>query len=714
MGILSNNFAQIVPGAIISASYVSDIYDVLMGAEREDVMISGSLNITGSIYGTLIGTASIANTASYALFTNYVTVSSSYADNAGTASIALNAITASYAISASYEINYETSSSYAETASIANNAILSETASYVLNAVSSSFTTTAQTASYVEAAQTASYVLNSVSSSFANTASFITTAQTASYVLNAISASFVPGIPSFNFTQSLFVSPTGDDATAVIGDISKPYQSINTARNAAGSGSLIYVLPGTWSYNNTDAVGNPYSGANRNTLFNLWKNGVSYYFSPGAKITVLNETETDDLFLFMPTSSSLYETCNIFGQLEFEGSSIGADTFGGRVGFFGVTGTNVGVGYSFSAELKSMKSFSSEIICLENVSTGSGYQPSNISITADLIYKRRFAGQSGTLAGMLLRNTNAENYKFNVKRIESDYDPFFIRDVLNSNFIVDVNEIVSGTSLVFVRNAATGSIDFNAQAAYYGFSAFFSTNANSMTFNSNVSGLYNTTSTTNAVFALNVPGSARFTFNGNIYLTNNSGAGRPLMSVSSTTSNYIINANIHYTGSTTTTSTGISCTGGNIIFSGNVQGTYAGRFVTNTNGNVTIKNTYISSSANGMTLFNNTSTTTQGITSLLNSIVFVSSSTDLINGQYLRTNIMNSQIKNAGTASILSNSNANGSVQLHNSLLITSGSSTINITNTAPLVVSNTTSNTAVTASAIFGTITELTEANIL
>lgn len=48
MGVLSNNYAQIVPGALISASYVSDIYDVLMGTEREDIMLSGSLNITGS------------------------------------------------------------------------------------------------------------------------------------------------------------------------------------------------------------------------------------------------------------------------------------------------------------------------------------------------------------------------------------------------------------------------------------------------------------------------------------------------------------------------------------------------------------------------------------------------------------------------------------------------------------------------------------------
>jgi hypothetical protein len=81
MGVLSNNYTHIVPGALISASYVSDIYDVLMGTEREDIMLSGSLNVTGSIYGNLIGTASNAITASYVLniFSSSFSDSSSFA-----------------------------------------------------------------------------------------------------------------------------------------------------------------------------------------------------------------------------------------------------------------------------------------------------------------------------------------------------------------------------------------------------------------------------------------------------------------------------------------------------------------------------------------------------------------------------------------------------------------------------------------------------------
>ena len=73
MGVLSNNYAQIIPGALISASYVSDIYDVLLGTESETLRFVGSLTVTGSvtvtngIYGTLYGNASTSTSASYAV-----------------------------------------------------------------------------------------------------------------------------------------------------------------------------------------------------------------------------------------------------------------------------------------------------------------------------------------------------------------------------------------------------------------------------------------------------------------------------------------------------------------------------------------------------------------------------------------------------------------------------------------------------------------------
>lgn len=84
MGVLSNNRAQIVAGGLISASFVSDLYDVFTGAVTESISISGSLTVTGSIIGSLTGTAT---TASYVTGSNvnantgsfkYVTVSSKF------------------------------------------------------------------------------------------------------------------------------------------------------------------------------------------------------------------------------------------------------------------------------------------------------------------------------------------------------------------------------------------------------------------------------------------------------------------------------------------------------------------------------------------------------------------------------------------------------------------------------------------------------------
>lgn len=89
MGVLDDNRSQIVNGGLISASFVSDLYDVLTGNTLEDVSISGSLNITGSLIGNLTGTADTAS---------YVTLSqtASYIETAQTASYVANAISASY------------------------------------------------------------------------------------------------------------------------------------------------------------------------------------------------------------------------------------------------------------------------------------------------------------------------------------------------------------------------------------------------------------------------------------------------------------------------------------------------------------------------------------------------------------------------------------------------------------------------------------------
>jgi len=646
MGVLSNNFAQIVPGAIISASYVSDIYDVLMGAEREDVMLSGSLNVTGSIYGNLIGTASIANTASYALFTDYVTISSSYADSVGTASLALNAISASYAA-------------------------------------------IAQTASYVETAQTASYVTNAVSSSY------------------ALSASYVPGIPSFNLVNTIFVSPSGSDVTGTIGDISKPYQNLYTARNAASSGSLIYVFPGTWSYDNTNAAGNPYNGQ-IDSLVNLWKDNTYYYFSPGSKIFFYNQTVTgNDMYLFKSPGSG--STCIVRGDLEFSGSSTGADSFGGAVVFYE---PGIGDGCTFDCEVKSLTSKSHLIGTRGNTITGS---TSIIKITADEInytHTGNNVGQSGIGAPIVIRSTSDAQYYINARKVRSTYyRAIQIRDLTTSSIaVLNINciqNLGSNDAIVCEVNACPNIIANIDRCEYVGRPYETSANLSTFKFIGNI----------NWYEVGDVGIASKFTFGG-------SSQGTTILNgyynfkynrlpFSSTTSEKIyVNGTINFETANFTNVIFQNAGSGEINFNGNITGNFQGVVARPRTGKIIFNDSNIIPSITGG-LFISNDTTTTGTLNLKNTYALFNSTSDIINGQYVNLNLLNSQIKNLGTSSIIVNTTPSGSIQLHNSLLITSGSSTINITGVAPLVVSNTTSNTAITASVIYGTITELTEANI-
>jgi hypothetical protein len=205
-------------------------------------IITGSLNVTSGITGSLFGTASWANNAQTASYTLNV-LSASYATNSSTASYAQNANTASYVISSSFANNANTASyvlnavsasytNFASTASYVLNAISSSfasTASYVLNAVSasysvsSSFATNSATASYTNTAQTASYVI------LAQTASYVVTAQTASYVLNSVSSSFATNSTTASYVLNAISSSFATTASHVPNTIVQGGNSFNTA-----------------------------------------------------------------------------------------------------------------------------------------------------------------------------------------------------------------------------------------------------------------------------------------------------------------------------------------------------------------------------------------------------------------------------------------------------------------------------------------------------
>ena len=533
----------------------------------------------------------------------------------------------------------------------------------------------------------------------------------------------VSGISSgTNLSKTLFVDQNGNDGTAVKGDITKPYQNLYAAKSAATSGDTIHVLPGTWSYNNTNANGNPFSGPNRDLFFNLWKNGVKYYFSTGSKVVILNQTQTDDLYLFSPPSGSTYQTCEVDGFLELESSSIGADTFGGRAGFFGGSGQSFGTGFTFNAKVKSLKSFSSEFICLENISIESNPLRSYVNISADDFYHDKILGQSGTGSGILLRGNIPINYNFNVRNYYNNYPGGFgffnfeVRDVLTyeTNYVFNVDEMTSTGSLFRFRTAGSGTTEINVSRGTTSYSAIDCVNGNSLNITSRIDNVINNSNNTNSILNLNTTGISKFDFKGNIFLNTTSGAGHPIVNSSTSTHFVNVDTNVYYSGSVNTTSNMISCTGGNINFKGNIYGQFAGRMVTCTNGRVTLNGVTFFPTVSGGTILANSSTSSTGTTSIINSLLFNDSSSSLIDGQYSKINVLNSSIKNSGTGNLFVNTTSTGSLQIHNSTLQSVSGSTINITGSAPLTISNTTSNTNITASTINGLVTVLTELDLL
>jgi hypothetical protein len=186
------NVASSEEGAFILGNGTDDSNrSNLIFAAGNRVEVTGSLNITQGITGSLLGTASKAdevkvvdnNSTSIIYFPLIDTSATEYNQLSKRTDIYFNA-DSGYFIAPGFQAStYDFLGNLQGTADNATNANTAATASYVLNAVSASRATSAATASYVLNAQTASYVLNAVSASRA------VSAATASYVLNAISSS---------------------------------------------------------------------------------------------------------------------------------------------------------------------------------------------------------------------------------------------------------------------------------------------------------------------------------------------------------------------------------------------------------------------------------------------------------------------------------------------------------------------------------------------
>lgn len=93
-------------------------------------------------------------------------------------------------------------------------------------------------------------------------------------------------------TNIIYVSRNGDDLTGARHDLGKPFLTIEAAVSVAQSGDMIKVFPGTYSVSS-----------------NIAKDGISYYFEPGA---IVAKTTSGHMF----DTSGFVEQFNVYGYGE--------------------------------------------------------------------------------------------------------------------------------------------------------------------------------------------------------------------------------------------------------------------------------------------------------------------------------------------------------------------------------------------------------------
>jgi hypothetical protein len=522
---------------------------------------------------------------------------------------------------------------------------------------------------------------------------------------NGATISAIGGGVSANMGDILYVSVDGDNLTAEVGNITKPFSTLIGAKDVAVSGSLIYVLPQTITYSNTSGASYPYNGL-VNSLVNLWKDGVDYYFSPNTKIIFNNETPLgSEMYLFRPTGGTA-ASCRVFGHLEFEQNGIGADSSNGVNSYFNGSTIGTDLGYTFYSETKLLKSNHCQVVDIRRTSSTGTARVTIISQEEEWNY---LGGQSNSGSFYFINNnaTSVLEFTSNVKtRRYNAYYPWYFNT--NSNVSDKINLLGNciyntGNHLFALRSTST-TINCHLDKIYYttAYTPFgywgsivstFSSGGWKLNLKADLIDLA-ANSLTTGIFHLTTAGNT-LNFDGNILTNTISGAGRFI--VLTTQANTVnINGNISISGTGSTTNVLFQPQGGaEINYKGKISGNYSGPVVKTYTGTVNINNSTIKSTVDGVTtqLFKNGSTSL-GTCRVSNSYVEMKNSSGSIgDGSYVKSLINNSTVINTGTSSIgISNSTNFGTLQLSNSTIIT-GATSISYTGTSSVIVVNSTVN---------------------
>ena len=503
---------------------------------------------------------------------------------------------------------------------------------------------------------------------------------------------------SANLGRTLYVSGGGSNSTAEVGNITKPFATIIAAKDISVSGDTIYVMPQTITYSNTSALSYPYNGV-VNTLVNLWKDDITYYFSPGTKIIFYNETPSgSDMYLFRPTGGTA-ATCKVFGDLEFEQNGIGIDSSNGVNHYFYGTPIGTDLGYTFYSETKLLKSNHCQVIDIRRTSSTGTARVTIISQEEEWNYG---PGQLATGSFYYINNnaTSALEFTSNVKtRRYNLYYPWYFNT--NSNLSDKINflgnDVYNTGNNLFLLRSSSNIINCHLDKIYYttaltslgywgSIVSTFASGGWKLNLKADLIDL-SANSLTTGMFYLTTSGNT-LNFDGNITTNTISGAGR-FIAATTTTNTININGDINILGTSSTTNVLFQSLGGSVInYKGKISGNYIGPVVKTYTGTVNINNSVITSTVDGSTsqIFIN-GATTLGTCKINNSYVELKNSTvGITDGSYVKALINNSTIVNSGTSSVgMSNTTNFGTLQLSNSVVI-SGATAINYTGTASVI----------------------------
>lgn len=528
---------------------------------------------------------------------------------------------------------------------------------------------------------------------------------------------------SMNLGRVLFVSPTGSDSTGEVGNLNKPWRNLYSAKSASTSGDTIYVLPGTWTYDNRNSAGNPYNGQ-VDTLVNLWKNGVTYYFSPNTKIVLYNQTVSgSDMYLFRP-SGVTYETCTVLGYLEYEQNSTGADTSNGTNYYFYGAPISTDTGYTFYSETKTLKSNHCEVLRYGRNVTGSNI--TRITIKSDYEEWSYLGGQSSSGGFYRVDHTGTDTLEFKAHtryRKYGAYYPFYISTNTYATVNIYGDEIYNSGNNLFILRNQTGTVNCSVKRIYYttaytpfsyfgaivstqgtgGWTANIDADLLEVGPNSYTTGIFYLTTTNNTL-----------NFKGNITTNTIGGTGRFIAATTQSGNVININGDINLIGTATTTNVLFQPNAASTInYTGKITGSFGGPIVKTYNGIANINNSFIQFTTDNASaqVFQN-GASSSGTCRINSSYIEMRNNTNPIaNGSYVKALINNSTIINTGTGTTLSNTTNFGTLQMINSTIITSGSTSVSYLSAGtPVISSNSVTNANYSIASAYGTFSVINE----